>query len=119
MRQNPPRSFSATSRSFAPPLLASPLLTSPSWQLFPLPVVPHVLAEYLDNYKLGGNLMQALTMTRDPEDKNTFLFRPTVLVEEVPRVVCVPEKEALCSFLKYFEDIGPNIILVVKLDPYM
>ena len=84
-----------------------------------LPVVPPVLAEYLEDYKLSGDLMQALTMTRDLEDKNTFLFRPTVLVEEVPRVVCVPEKEALCSFLKYFEDIGPNIILVVKLDPYM
>ena len=84
-----------------------------------LPVVPPVLAEYLENFKLGGDLMQALTMTRDLEDKNTFLFRPTVLVEEVPRVVCVPEKEALCSFLKFLEDLGPNIILVVKLNPCM
>ena len=82
-------------------------------------MVPPVLAEYLDNFKLGGDLMQALTMTRDLEDKNTFLFRPTVLVEEVPRVVSIPEKEALCSFLKYLEDIGPNIILVVKLNPYI
>ena len=84
-----------------------------------LPVVPPVLAEYLEDYKLSGDLMQALTMTRDLEDKNTFLFRPTVLVEEVPRVVSIPEKEALCSFLKYLEDIGPNIILVVKLNPYI
>ena len=68
---------------------------------------------------MSGDLMQALTMTRDLEDKNTFLFRPTVLVEEVPRVVSIPEKEALCSFLKYLEDIGPNIILVVKLNPYI
>ena len=80
-------------------------------------MVPPVLAEYLDNFKLGGDLMQSLTMTRDPEDKNTFLFRPTVLVEDVPRVVCVPEKEALCSFLKFLEDLGPNIILVEKLSP--
>ena len=83
-----------------------------------LPIVPPVLAEYLDNYRLGGDLMQALTMTRDLEDKNTFLFRPTVLVKEVPRVTCVPEKEALCSFLKFLENLGPNIILVGKFNPY-
>ena len=81
-----------------------------------LPVAPPVLPEYLDNYKLGGDLMQVLTMTRDQEDKNTFLFRPTVLVEEVQRVVCVPEKEALRSFLNFLDGLGPNIILVVFLN---
>ena len=84
-----------------------------------LPVVPPVLAQYLDNYKLGGDLMQALTMTRDLEDKNTFLFRPTVLVKEVRRVVCVPEQEALRSFLNILDGLGRSIILVVLLDPYM
>ena len=84
-----------------------------------LPVFPPVLAEYLDDYKLSGDLMQALTMTRDMEDKNIFLFRPTVLVEEVPRVACVTEEEALFSFLKFLEDLGPNIILVVQLNPYV
>ena len=84
-----------------------------------LPVVPPVLAQYLDNYKLGGDLMQALTMTRDLEDKNTFLFRPTVLVEEVRRVVCVPEQEALRSFLNFFDGLGRNIILVVILNFYI
>ena len=84
-----------------------------------LPVFPPVLAEYLDDYKLSGDLMQALTMTRDLEDKDTFLFRPTVLVEEVPRVACVTEEEALFSFLKFLEDLGPNIILVVQLNPYV
>ena len=79
-----------------------------------LPVAPPVLPEYLDNYKLGGDLMQVLTMTRDQEDKNTFLFRPTVLVEEVQRVVCVPEKEALRSFLNFLDGLGPNIILVLN-----
>ena len=49
-------------------------------------------------------------MTR--EDKNTFLFRPTVLVEEVQRVVCMTESEATGQFLDYLEKIGPNIILV-------
>ena len=82
-----------------------------------LPVAPPVLAEYLDDYKVGGDLMQALTMTRDSEDKNTFLFRPAVLVEDVPRVVCATEKEALCSFLKFLEDHGPKMILVVKFNP--
>ena len=82
-----------------------------------LPVAPPVLAEYLEDYKLSGDLMQALTLTRDLEDRNTFLFRPTVLVKKFPRLVCVPEKEALSSFLKFLEDLGPNIILVVKLNP--
>ena len=82
-----------------------------------LPVAPPVLAEYLEDYKLSGDLMQALTLTRDLEDRNTFLFRPTVLVERFPRLVCVPEEEALSSFLKFLEDLGPNIILVVKLNP--
>ena len=49
-------------------------------------------------------------MTR--EDKNTFLFRPTVLVEEVQRVVCLTESAALHTFLDYLEKIGPNVILV-------
>ena len=57
-------------------------------------------------------LTESQAQTRDLEERNTFLFRPTILVEEVARVVCVPEKEALCSFLKFLEDHGPNIILV-------
>ena len=63
------------------------------------------------------NILTSIVLTRDLEGKNTFLFRPTVLVEKVPRLVCVPEKEALSSFLKFLEDLGPNIILVVKLNP--
>ena len=81
-----------------------------------LPVVPPVLAEYLDNYKLGGDLMQVLNMTRDLEGKNTFLFRPTVLVEKVQRVICVPEKEALRSLLDFLDGLGPNITLVLLLN---
>ena len=77
-----------------------------------LPVVPPVLAEYLDHYKVGGDLMQTLTMTR--EGRDTFLFRPPILVKEVQRVLCVPESSALCTFLDFLELIGPNIILVVK-----
>ena len=77
-----------------------------------LPVVPPVLPQYLENFKVGGDLMKTLTMTRDPEDKNTFLFRPTVLVEEVQHVVCLTESAALHTFLDYLEEIGPNVILV-------
>ena len=77
-----------------------------------LPVAPPVLVEYLDNYKLSGDLMQTLTMTR--EDQGTFLFRPPVLVEEVQRVVCLPENEALQLFLDFLQANGPNIILVIS-----
>ena len=48
------------------------------------------------------------------EHDGTFLFRPPILVEEVQRVVCVPESVALRTFLDFLEMIGPNIILVVK-----
>ena len=79
-----------------------------------LPVAPPVLDEYLDNYKLSGDLMQTLTMIR--EDQSTFLFRPPVLIEEVQRVVCLPEKKALQAFLDFLQANGPNIILVSSLD---
>jgi len=75
-----------------------------------LPVAPPVLVEYLDNYKLSGDLMQTLTMTR--EGHGTFLFRPPVLIEEVQRVVCLPENEALQAFLDFLQANGPNIVLV-------
>lgn len=91
-------------------LAANPFPAAPDHMSVFLPVVPPVLAEYLDHYKVGGDLMQTLTMTR--EDKDTFLFRPPILVEEVQRVVCVPESVALSTFLDFLEMIGPNIILV-------
>ena len=93
-------------------LAAFPFPAAPDHLSVFLPVVPPVLAEYLDHYKVGGDLMQTLTMTR--EGRDTFLFRPPILVEEVQRVVCVPENEALRTFLDFLEMIGPNIILVVK-----
>ena len=75
-----------------------------------LPVAPTVLANYLDNFKLSGDLMQTLTMVKD--EQGTFLFRPSVLVEDVQRVECLPEIEALAAFLDFLKDNGPNIILV-------
>ena len=97
-------------------LAADPFPARPDHLSFFLPVAPPVLAEYLDHYKVGGDLMQTLTMTREGSD--TFLFRPPILVEEVQRVVCVPESEALHTFLDFLEIIGPNIILVVKSEYY-
>ena len=94
-------------------LAACPFPAAPDYLSVFIPVVPPVLVEYLDHYKVGGDLMQSLTMVREGSD--TFLFRPPVLVEEVQRVVCVPERAALRTFLDFLEMIGPNIILVVKL----
>ena len=93
-------------------LAANPFPAAPDHLSVFLPVAPLVLAEYLDHYKVGGDLMQTLTMTREGSD--TFLFRPPILVEEVERVVCVQESVALRTFLDFLDIIGPNLILVVK-----
>ena len=84
---------------------------SPSHESVFFPVLPRVLPDILDNYKVEGDLLQALNMMREA---NTFLFGSRVLVEEVPRVVCVSEKVALQKLIEYLEIVGPNIILVVK-----
>ena len=89
--------------------LAACSFSSSTSRIF-LPVAPPVLGEYLDNYKLGGDLMQTLTMVR--EDKDTFLYRPPVLVEKVQRVKCLSESEALRAFLDFLQANGPNVTLV-------
>ena len=43
-------------------------------------MLPSILPEYLDKYKVCGDLMETLTMVR--KDESTFLFRPTVLVDQ-------------------------------------
>ena len=91
-------------------LAASIYPSSTESSRFFTPVLPSILVEYLDNYKVHGDLMEAITMKRD--DNGTFLFRPPVMVEQVERRVCVSEREALCSFLDFLEKAGPNIILV-------
>ena len=65
--------------------------TSPSSTFF-RPILPPVLAHYLDHYQIGGELLKALNMVR--EEATTFLFRPPVLVEQVERVECVREDTA-------------------------
>ena len=75
------------------------------------PVLPSVLPDILDNYKVEGDLLQVLTMTRED---NAFLFGSTVLVEEAPRTMCLSETVALQKFIEYLQNVGSNIILVIK-----
>ena len=43
---------------------------------------------------------------------NTFLFRPTVLVERVEHVECRKEEEALRDFIAFLNTFGSKILLV-------
>ena len=82
--------------------------TTPTSTLFRA-IVPPVLAHYLDHYRIGGELLRALNMVRE---EATFLFRPPVLVEQVERVECVREEEALVAFLDKLEGLGKGVVLV-------
>ena len=44
-------------------------------------IAPPGLGHYLDQCRVGGDLLQVLHMAR--EDRETFLFRPPVLVAQV------------------------------------
>ena len=84
---------------------------SPGHEPVFFPVLPSVLPDILDNYKVEGDLLQVLTMTRED---NAFLFGSTVLMEEAPRTMCLSETVALQKFIEYLQNVGPNIILVIK-----
>jgi len=78
-------------------------------------VKPHGIEEYLDHYKLGGDLLQALHMTR--EDDGTFLFRSRFeAIEESKKVVCVEEREALENLLDFLETYTNCVIVGVDED---
>ena len=51
-------------------------------------------------------------LTNMHREGNTFLFRPTVLVERVDRVECHGEKDALKDFVAFLKPFGPKILLV-------
>merc|ERR1719318_535816 len=73
-------------------------------------IKPWSIEKYLDNYKLGGDLLQALHMTR--EDDGTFLFRSRFeAINEEEKIVCVEEREALASFLDFLQSF-PNCVIV-------
>ena len=77
-----------------------------------LPVLPPVVTSLLDGYR-GGNLMDALKITR--EDKNTFRFCGEISLFECTDPVgpkCIQEEEALELFFKFLELAGPNVVLV-------
>ena len=76
-----------------------------------LPVLPSILPGYLNNYKLGGDIMRTLNLI---ENKGSYLFRPSVLVENTPGIEYVDEDQALRTFLDFLDMIGPNITLVMK-----
>ena len=62
------------SSSFSPSLHMTQLAaTSALGELF-RPIVPPGLTKYLDSYKLGGDLLLNLNMTRE-DDGDSFLFR--------------------------------------------
>ena len=77
-----------------------------------VPVLPSILPEYLDKYKVCGDLMKTLTLIR--KDDGSFLFRPPTLVDKAQEegIRCASEAEALSSFLDMLDRAGPNIIMV-------
>ena len=78
-------------------------------------IKPRGLEKYLDTYKLGGDLLQALHMTR--EDDGSFQFRSQFeIVEDAQKIVCVEESEALEGFLNFLENFPNCVILGVDED---
>jgi len=78
-------------------------------------IKPSGLEKYLDCYKLGGDLLQALHMTR--EDDGTFLFRKQFEnVGKCNKIVCVEESEAISSLIIYLKRYPNCVILSVDED---
>ena len=73
------------------------------------------LNKYLDGYKLGGDLLKALHMTR--EDDRTFQFRSQFeIIEEDKKIVCVDEDKALRDLLHFLKKFPKSIIVGVDED---
>ena len=96
--------------SLSPTLHLTQLAATSHTSTFFKPILPPILAHYLDHFKIGGELLKALNMVR--EEATTFLFRPPVLVKQVERVECVREEEALVAFLDMLEGLGRGVVLV-------
>jgi len=82
--------------------------------LFFKAVTPCGLEKYLDHCKLGGDLLQALHMTR--EDDGTFLFRSRFEAIEGEKIICIKENEALQSFLDFLGNYPNSVLLGVDED---
>ena len=74
--------------SLSPPLHLTQLAATTDTATFFRAVVPPHLGTYLDEYRVGGDLLQVLNMAR--EDRDTFLFRPPVLVQQVSTTIISP-----------------------------
>ena len=105
------------SSSLSPALHLSQLGAS-SWPpapstetVFFRPVLPEGLPDYIDNYKLGGDLLLNLNMTR--EDDGNFQFRRRFeVVPTKEAVMCGTEEAALRDLLSFLESRGSNIVVV-------
>ena len=61
-------------------------------------IKPHGLEKYIDTYKLGGDLLKALHMTK--ENDGTFQFRSQFeIIDEKRKILCVDEGKALEDML--------------------
>jgi len=96
--------------SLFPTLYLTQLAATSSTAAFFRAIVPPKLGMYLDQYRVGGDLLQVLNMAR--EDRDTFLFRPPVLVKQTERIVAVGEQEAITDFLTFLDTLPPNVLLV-------
>ena len=73
-------------------------------------IKPRGLEKYVDTYKLGGDLLKALHMTK--ENDGIFQFRSQFeIIEEGRKIVCVDEGKALKDLLMFLQNFQ-NCILV-------
>eukprot|EP00092_Neocalanus_flemingeri_P006012 GFUD01006478.1.p1 GENE.GFUD01006478.1~~GFUD01006478.1.p1 ORF type:complete len:613 (-),score=116.47 GFUD01006478.1:6-1694(-) len=78
-------------------------------------IKPRGLESYLDNYKLGGDLLKALNMTR--EDDGTFLYRCQFeIVDDDDKIFFVDERKALKELLDFLQNFPGCVILGVDED---
>ena len=77
-------------------------------------IKPSGLSKYLDRYKLGGDLLKLLHMTR--EDDRTFLFRKQfeIITDPNKKLFCVSEKEAIKALFKFLEQFNNCILIAVE-----
>ena len=79
-------------------------------------IKPSGLSKYLDSYKLGGDLLRALHMTR--EGDGTFQFRSQFEIVTDPSkiILCVSEKETIKRLLEFLEGFSNHILVAVDED---
>lgn len=95
--------FRASSKSLSKLTQIGCLVMGSESCLFFEAIRPGGIEKYLDRYKLGGDLLQALHMTR--EDDGTFLFRSRFeAIKETVKIVCTEERQALENMLEFLQN---------------